>query len=70
VVKYTRSGNPVDVPQDTAHQIRRDSAANVSRWRKILTKEEVARVYGVTRAVSGSYYPDEDWGDLAPLPIK
>lgn len=49
VMKYTWSGNPMDVPEDTVHQLRRDSAANVSRWKKILTKEYSARVYEVTR---------------------
>jgi len=65
VVKYTRSGNPVSAPDGIIHQIRRDSAAVVSRWKKILTKEEIARVYEVTRPVCGPYYPDEEWGDFS-----
>jgi hypothetical protein len=39
VVRYTRSGNPVNVPKDTVHQIRRDSAANVARWKESLQKK-------------------------------
>jgi hypothetical protein len=62
VEKYTRSGNPVDVPEGTVHQMRRDSAANISRWKKILTEEEIARVYEVTYPVSSSYYSDKEWG--------
>jgi hypothetical protein len=65
VVKYTRSGNPVTAPEGTVHQIRRDSAAIVSRWKEILTKEEIARVYEITRPVCDSLYSDEDWGDFS-----
>jgi hypothetical protein len=65
VVKYTRSGNPVTAPEATFHQIRRDSAAIVSRWKEILTKEEIAGVYRITRAVSDRLYSDEDWGDFS-----
>ena len=61
-MKYTRSGNPVAAPDGTIHQIRRDSAAVVSQWKEILTKEEIARVYEITRPVCGSFYSDEDWG--------
>ena len=61
VVKYTRRGNPVNVPKSTVHQLQRDSAANISRWKEILTKEEIARVYEITRPISSSYYPDKDW---------
>jgi hypothetical protein len=61
VVKYTQRGNPVNVPKGTVHQLQRDSAANISRWKEILTEEEIATVYRVTRPISGAYYPDEDW---------
>ena len=61
VVKYTRSGNPVAAPEGTVHQIRRDSAAIVSRWKEILTKEEIAGVYRITRPLCDRLYSDEDW---------
>jgi hypothetical protein len=65
VVEYTRSGNPVTAPEGTVHQIRRDSAAIVSRWKEILTKEEIAGVYRITRPVCDRLYTDEDWGDFS-----
>jgi hypothetical protein len=65
VVKYTRSGNPVTAPEGTVHQIRRDSAAIVSRWKEILTKEEIAGVYRITHPVCDRLYTDEDWGDFS-----
>jgi hypothetical protein len=63
IVKYTRSGNPVTPPEGAVHQIRRDSAAIVSCWKKILTKEEIAGVHRITRPVSDRLYTDEDWAD-------
>ena len=62
VVKYTRCGNPVNAPKGTVHQIRRDSVANITRWKETLTEEEIARVYEITRPISSFYYPDNDWG--------
>jgi hypothetical protein len=64
VVKYTRSDNPVTVPEGTVHQIRRDSAAIVSRWKEILTKEEIAGVHRITRPVCDRLCTDEDWDDF------
>src|SRR5215218_6380763 len=63
VVNYTRSGNPVTAPEGTVHLIRRDSAAIVPLWKEILTKEEIAGVHRITRAVCDRLYTDEDWGD-------
>jgi hypothetical protein len=61
-VRYTRCGNPVDLPKGTVHQIRRDSVANITRWKETLTEEEIARVYEITRPISSCYYPNKDWG--------
>ena len=65
VVEYTRSGNPVTAPEGTVHQIRRDSAAIVSRWKETLTKEEIAGVYRIARPLCDRLYTDEDWSDIS-----
>ena len=65
VLRYTRCGNSVDAPKGTVHHLRRDSVANIARWKETLTAEEIARVYEITRPVYSSYYQDEDWGDFA-----
>jgi hypothetical protein len=65
VVKYIRSGNPVTAPEGTVHQIRWDSAAIVSRWKEVLTKEEIAGVYRIARPLRDGLYTDEDWGDFS-----
>lgn len=61
VVRHTRRGNPVNAPKDTVHQLRRDSAANASRWKRALTGEEITKVHDLTRPVSELYYPERDW---------
>ena len=33
VVRYTRCGNSVDAPKGTVHHLRRDSVANIARWK-------------------------------------
>jgi hypothetical protein len=65
VVRYTRSGNPVDAPKGTVHHIRRDSVANMTRWKETLTEEEIARVYEITQPISSSYYQNKDRGIFA-----
>ena len=66
VARYTRGANAARVRQSRVHQLRRDSVANVSRWKGILTREDVDRVYGATRPVSGLYYPDGFWDGAEP----
>lgn len=61
VQEHTHSDNPVSAPRGVVHQMRRDSAANIWRWKEVLTEREVARVYEITRPVSGLYYPDAAW---------
>ncbi|WP_160309685.1 sulfotransferase family protein [Rubrobacter aplysinae] len=62
VKSYTRSANPVSAPEGTAHQLKRNSVANISEWQRSLSEKEVERVYELTHPVSDLYYPDEEWG--------
>ena len=41
---FTSSGNPVDPEEGVAHSMRRDSAANIDRWKKLLSEDEAVRV--------------------------
>jgi hypothetical protein len=69
VRRYTRCGNSVDAPKGTVHHLRRDSVANIARWKEILTAEEIVRVYEITRPICSSYYQNEDWGNFAQPPM-
>lgn len=61
VNEYTQTGNPTDVPGDTVHQMRRDSVANVHRWKKVLTEKETVQLREITHPISDLYYSEEDW---------
>lgn len=65
IEEHTRKGNPVAAPEGVAHQMRRDSAANVWRWKEVLTQEEIDRIHEITRPVSAAHYPLEKWWSLA-----
>jgi hypothetical protein len=62
VESYTHAANPANAPEGIAHQLRRDSVTNISKWRRSLSEEEVGRVYEFTHPVASLYYSDEEWG--------
>lgn len=61
VEDHTRAGNPSAAPRGVVHQMKRDSAANTTSWKNILTETEAARVRESVREVSDRYYPEESW---------
>lgn len=65
---YTSNENPV-IPRDgIAHQMRRDSAKNVERWKTLLTVDEIARLRNVVEPISSVFYPPETWEiNVAPV---
>ena len=65
VREYTQRGNPISAPEGVVHQVRRDSAANILKWKRILSAEEIVRVYEATYPVAAPYYPEQEWGDLS-----
>src|SRR5215208_7369679 len=64
VVRYTRSGNPVDAPKGTVHHIRRDSVANMTGRQETLTEEEIARVYEINAANIQILLPEQGLGNF------
>lgn len=57
----TKAGNPVAAPEGVLHQMTRDSTANITLWKDVLSREEIARVYETTHDISGHFYSREDW---------
>lgn len=55
------SGNPKELEVEQPYAVRLDSAANLTNWKKRLTKEEVRRVRDITEGVASIYYDDESW---------
>ncbi len=58
---FTKATNPVAPVEGDVHTLRRDSRANVHRWKEILEEAEIERIRSLTGDVSGAYYQDSDW---------
>lgn len=58
---HTNARNPAAAPEGVVHQLRRDSAAAVRTWRKILTEEEVSYLRRSTGEMAARFYSDEEW---------
>jgi hypothetical protein len=58
VERFTAEGNTAEAP---AHELRRDSRANVWNWARRLTPDEVARVRAGTEALARLFYPEAEW---------
>ena len=61
IKEHTGTDNAAD-PQDNAvHQLKRDSLANISRWKKILTDKEVEIIRKITAPLADKYYSAAEW---------
>jgi hypothetical protein len=61
VTEHTAGENPSEAPEGKAHQLRRDSRANVATWRTRLTEDEIARVRLATAGVADRFYGADEW---------
>ncbi len=59
--RHTRAGNPIDPTGNKAHVLRRDSAKNLDRWRRILEPDEIAEITRLTGPLARKYYPSDHW---------
>jgi|tagenome__1003787_1003787.scaffolds.fasta_scaffold20817846_2 hypothetical protein len=58
---HTGGGNPAEAASGKAHELRRDSRANVDNWRARLTPDEVKRVREATAGVAERFYGEDEW---------
>jgi Sulfotransferase family len=61
IMQTTSASNPADAPSGVAHQLRRDSAANVETWRARLEPDEIRRVRAGTEQLAAQFYPGDTW---------
>lgn len=61
VRELSSAENPVDPVAGVVHSMQRDSRANIKRWAKVLSNEEVGACRKETAAVADLYYSDESW---------
>lgn len=62
IAETTAAENPTEAPAGRAHQLRRNSAANVDAWRSRLDADEVAQLRAVVGPELDAFYDDASWG--------
>jgi len=60
ISKHSKKGNPLD-PGKKVHMLKRDSIANIRRWKHTLSTDEVGFIYENTHALAREFYPDASW---------
>lgn len=61
VTEYTNAANPASATDNQVHVLRRNSAAVIRGWKKILTPEEVKTVRNICGPFASRFYPDSSW---------
>jgi hypothetical protein len=58
ITATTATSNPTSAAPGELHRFRRNSAANVDVWRRVLTDEEISTVLTITEPVRDCFYPE------------
>ncbi|MCI0684650.1 MAG: sulfotransferase [Gemmataceae bacterium] len=70
IAVHSAQENPAEAAAKVAHQLKRNSRANIVNWLKRLTPAEIAKVRRDTEDVAQLFYTDADWapatGDTTP----
>ena len=61
ILESSSSENPMELSRKKVHDVRLDSRANVSNWKKRLTDDEIRRVRTMTDEVAQLFYTDAGW---------
>lgn len=58
---HTGAENPAEPTGNAVHVLKRNSAENIKRWKKILTEKEIEIIREITEPFSQKYYTQADW---------
>ncbi len=61
ILESSNSDNPQEISSQNAFATRLDSRANLSNWKRRLSKEEIERIRNLTDDLAAIYYPDLTW---------
>jgi hypothetical protein len=61
IKEFTGSHNPTHPKEGSLHSLRRDSIANIKRWKKFLSETEIKTIYDMTYPVANKIYKKSDW---------
>ncbi len=59
--QYTGENNPTDPKNNRTHVLKRNSRDNTTRWKKILTSEEISQIKRLTGDLASRYYGEHEW---------
>jgi hypothetical protein len=61
ILNSSSSENPMELSRKRVHDVRLDSRANMSNWKKRLSEDEINRVREMTEGVAQLFYADAGW---------
>jgi hypothetical protein len=61
IERHTGAHNPAGPDPNRVHRLRRDSEADLGRWRTELPPEDVATIKMITADVAARWYTPDDW---------
>jgi len=61
ILDSSSAENPMELSRQKVHDVKLDSRANMTNWKKRLTEDEIERVREVTEETSKSFYTDTEW---------
>jgi hypothetical protein len=61
IERHTGTHNPAGPDPDRVHRLRRDSEADLGRWRTELAPADVATIKMITADVAARWYASDDW---------
>ena len=61
IKSFTDNSNVTAPTDNKAHVLKRNSQANIKRWKGILTEHEVELIKNITGGLASQYYSDDEW---------
>ena len=61
IKSFTDSSNVTAPTDNRDHVLKRNSRANIKRWKGMLTEHEVERIKDITSDLASQYYSDDEW---------
>ena len=61
ILDSSSSENPMELSRKKVHDVRLDSRANVTNWKKRLNEVDIQRVREMTGEVAELFYTDAEW---------
>ncbi len=61
IKEYSSIQNPIELPNNEATYLKRNSQFLIKQWKRRLTKQEIKRIRDITGELSYKYYSEDAW---------